>query len=173
IGIHDDFFQLGGHSLRALRLLAGVRVAFGVELPLRRLFEAPTVAGLAASIAAADKSAEPVPPLVPVPRQGPLPLSIDQHRLWFQAQDAPGDASSNLPFLARLTGPLEVAVLASSLAEIVRRHAILRTTYLTLGGSPCQVVAAGDGWSLPRVDLGRLGPRREDEGWRLARGEAQ
>src|SRR5207342_2561765 len=81
IGIHDDFFALGGHSLLAVQVASRIRDRLGVELPLRALFEAPTIAAIAARLPAADADA--LPPIVPVPRDQPLPLSLAQQRIWF------------------------------------------------------------------------------------------
>ena len=130
IGLDDDFFTLGGHSLLATQVISRVRETFGVELPLRSLFETPTVAGLALGIEAAlagSGRATP-PPSRAIERSGPLPLSFAQERLWFFDQLDPGSAAYNIPVAVRLSGALDSAVLAASLAEIVRRHETLRTS---------------------------------------------
>ena len=92
VGVHDNFFALGGHSLLATQVVSRLRGVFQVELPLRRLFEMPTVATLARSIETArqEESGLPAPPMLPVPREGDLPLSFAQQRLWFLDQFEPG-----------------------------------------------------------------------------------
>src|SRR5262249_49078442 len=124
VGAEGHFFELGGHSLLATRVMSRLRGAFGVELPLRDLFEAPAVAGLAARIEMARRSGavSSAPPLIPVPREGPLPLSFAQQRLWFIDQLEPGSSLYNIPVSLRVEGPLDASVLARCLGEIVRRH---------------------------------------------------
>ncbi|HYO14111.1 MAG TPA: amino acid adenylation domain-containing protein, partial [Thermoanaerobaculia bacterium] len=119
VGIHDDFFDLGGHSLLATRVASRVREDFGVELPLRALFEAPTVASLAARIE--EAGATELPPLVRVPRDADLPVSFAQERLWFLDQLEPGNASYNIWAALSLRGPLSVPALARALGEVVCR----------------------------------------------------
>ncbi|HEY2737137.1 MAG TPA: condensation domain-containing protein, partial [Thermoanaerobaculia bacterium] len=158
VGVHDDFFALGGHSLLATRLVSRMRGPLGVELPLRRLFEAPTVSELAQaveSVRRAGRSLE-APPLRRVPRTAGLPLSFSQERLWLVDQIDPGSLVYNLPLAARLTGALDLPALERSLGEVVRRHEALRTSFPTRDGSPVQEIAPFAGFVLPWVDLGAL-----------------
>ncbi|MCC6858504.1 MAG: amino acid adenylation domain-containing protein [Bryobacterales bacterium] len=139
VGIHDTFFELGGHSLLATRLVSRVREALGVELPLRTVFETPTVAGLARSIEGTARAQ--LPPIEPVDRSAPLPLSFAQQRLWFLDQLEPGSAAYNIPAAARLRGWLDAERLQAAVNEIVRRHESLRTTFQEMDGDPVQVIA--------------------------------
>src|SRR5205085_4038458 len=112
VSVHDDFFALGGHSLLATQVIARVRAVFQVELPLRSLFETPTIAGMASQIErmrfnALDRSLL----LQPVPRDGRLPLSFAQRRLWFLHQLAPDSPVYNIPTAIHVIGPLDVDVL--------------------------------------------------------------
>jgi amino acid adenylation domain-containing protein/non-ribosomal peptide synthase protein (TIGR01720 family) len=164
VGVEDNFFELGGHSLLATQVLSRLRTAFQVELPLRALFEAPTVAGLAQSIEAARQAEQGLsaPPLGPVPRAGALPLSFAQQRLWFLDQLVPDNPFYNMPSAVRLQGQLDVAALVQSLNEVVRRHEALRTTFATVEGQPVQVIAPTLTVPLPVVDLSEL-PEAERE----------
>ncbi|HEX7239937.1 MAG TPA: amino acid adenylation domain-containing protein, partial [Longimicrobiaceae bacterium] len=175
VGAHAHFFDLGGHSLLATRVVSRVRGAFGVELPLRALFEAPTVAGLAARVEGLlrDGGEGEAPPLVPVPRDGPLPLSFAQQRLWFIDRLEPGSPAYNMPFPLRLRGALDARALERSLAEVVRRHEALRTRFDAVGGEPVQVVDPAGPVALPLRDLrGLPEPARAAEVRRLAAEEA-
>jgi amino acid adenylation domain-containing protein len=157
LGVHDEFFGLGGHSLLATRVVSRVREVFGVELPLRVLFEGPTVAEMARAVEDERRRELPVlPPVVPIDRTEPPPLSFAQERLWFLDQLRPGEISYNLPFALRLRGALDVDALERSLGEIVRRHDALRTVFREQGGTPLQVVAPFGGFRLTRKDLGHL-----------------
>ncbi|HEU4883295.1 MAG TPA: amino acid adenylation domain-containing protein, partial [Longimicrobium sp.] len=158
VGVEQSFFELGGHSLLATRVVSRVRELFGVELPLRTLFEGPTVAELAVRVEETRRAGVPVlPPVVPVERTGALPLSFAQERLWFIDRLEPGGAVYNMSAALRLTGALDQAALERALGEIVRRHEALRTVFAEADGSPVQVVAAFGGFVLPVEDLSALG----------------
>ncbi len=170
----DNFFELGGHSLLATQVISRVREAFGVEVPLKALFEAPTVVGLAGRIEALRSTgAAPVLPMVPVERDGPLPLSFAQQRLWVVDRIDPGSAAYNMPYPLRLRGVLELPVLRASLDALVRRHESLRTTFSEEGGRPVQVVHPAAPVPLPMVDLRGLPEEaRQPEAKRLSGAEA-
>jgi len=173
IGVGESFFDLGGHSLSAIQAASRIRKAFDVELPLRTLFEEPTVAALARRIDALQTQDEPqAPPLVPVSRTGPLPLSFAQQRLWFLDQLDPGSAAYNVPSAVRLAGNLNVGALEAALSEIVSRHEALRTVFERgADGMPMQVVRPAEPVGLPVIDLSRLG-EESPEARRLALAEA-
>ncbi|HEX8272004.1 MAG TPA: non-ribosomal peptide synthase/polyketide synthase, partial [Longimicrobiaceae bacterium] len=174
VGAADDFFALGGHSLLGTRVVSRVRDALGVELPLRALFEAPTLAGLAERIEALRSGgSEAAPPIVRVPRDRPLPLSFAQQRLWFIDRLEPGSAAYNMPYALRLRGRFDPALLGRCLTEVARRHETLRTVFATAGEEPVQRVQDAAPARVPVADLRRLaaGPR-EAELLRLAAAEA-
>ncbi|HVK93232.1 MAG TPA: amino acid adenylation domain-containing protein, partial [Noviherbaspirillum sp.] len=132
IGIHDDFFSLGGHSLLATRLMSKVRASFHVDLPVRALFDAPTIAALAQRIAQAQQQDAPPAPLIPLAdRTGMLPLSFAQQRLWFIHEHMDGQETTyNMPIALRLDGPVSVAALRGAFDALLMRHDILRTTFV-------------------------------------------
>ncbi|HEX8272300.1 MAG TPA: amino acid adenylation domain-containing protein, partial [Longimicrobiaceae bacterium] len=151
VGVGESFFELGGHSLLATRVVSRIREAFGVELPLRALFEAPTLERLAARVEAqlAGGPGAAPPPLVPVERTGRLPLSFAQERLWFLEQLSPGGHVYTIPGALRLEGPLDAGALEATLGEIVRRHEALRTRFPSDGGRPWQEVLPPEPFRLP------------------------
>jgi len=175
VGAQDDFFALGGHSLLATRVMARLRTAGGVALPVRALFEAPTLEALAARVeqenATTPEDIE-LPPIVPEPRGEPLPASFAQERIWFLDRLLPGLPTYNLPLALELAGPLgdrQAAALAATLGEIVRRHEALRTVFPEVAGRPVQKILPPAPFVLPLVDLQALPPsRRVAEAERLA-----
>jgi amino acid adenylation domain-containing protein/FkbM family methyltransferase len=165
VGATDDFFELGGHSLLATQVVSRVRESFGVELPLRKFFERPTVEALSAEIEALMQESQgvpTVPPLRPVPRAWGMPLSFAQQRLWFLNQLEPDSPFYNVTTAVRITGALDVAALEQTFNEIVRRHETLRTTFASVGGQPVQVIAPRMVLELPVLSLEQL-PEAERE----------
>ncbi|MFZ4471104.1 MAG: condensation domain-containing protein, partial [Pirellula sp.] len=157
IGIHDNFFALGGHSLLATRVIAGISSTFQVELPLRKLFEAPTIAELATEIETlrsgrliANSTA-----FMRVDREqiDRLPLSFAQQRLWFLEQMEGELTAYNMPYRWKLRGSLDVEALRRALEEIVRRHEPLRTTFAILDDAPVQVIQPSERFELLVEDL--------------------
>ncbi|RKI44633.1 acyltransferase domain-containing protein, partial [Corallococcus sp. AB049A] len=177
VGRNDDFLEIGGNSLTAAQLLNQVRDAFGVNLPLAALFEAPTVAGIAERLAplllqAPQASVSVELPLVPLARTGELPLSFVQERVWRLEQHRPGLSAYNIPFVLRLEGDVNADVLERGIQEIVQRHEALRTTYDAVDGRPVQRFHARMHVPLTRVELRGPMETREPEALRLAREDA-
>ncbi len=156
VGVTESFFELGGHSLTATRVASRLRASFGVELPVRALFEAPTAATLArrlASEAAGERPAPPIEPDADVAPEAPRPLSFAQERLWFLDRLHPGSALYNLPAALELRGEPSVQALERAFDELVRRHATLRTRCVVDRGRPAQVIERSGRRPLPMVDL--------------------
>jgi amino acid adenylation domain-containing protein len=176
IGIHDDFFALGGHSLLATRIVARVAAALRTELPLRALFEAPTVAELAERAEAVRRTTPETdaPSIVPAPRGGELPLSFAQELMSFLTALSPDRSLYNISRAVRLTGALNVRALHRALGAIVSRHEVLRTVVASSDGRVHQRVGPSAPPELPVTDL-RSWPadEREAVARRLADEEAQ
>ncbi len=171
VGTEDDFFQIGGHSLLATQVISRVRRTLNIELPLRTLFEKPTVASLASEVERVRRgSARPIPRIVPVSREQALPLSFAQQRLWVLDQLEPNNPLYNIPRALRMKGKLNVEALRRALNEIVRRHESQRSTFAIHQGQPVQVISPALVMEMPVVDLNAGG---EDEARRLAGEEAQ
>jgi amino acid adenylation domain-containing protein/FkbM family methyltransferase len=176
VGRTANFFDLGGHSLLATQLISRVRGVFNVELPLRILFECPTVAQLGEAIENLIKVGDGIviPRVERVVQEGEMPLSFAQQRLWFLDQLEPNSAAYNCPGAVRMTGALDIGVLEKTLSEIVRRHEVLRTSFPTSRGNAVQVIWPAEPRQIPIVDLTALGEdEREAVAQHLAREEAQ
>ncbi|MEH1827041.1 MAG: amino acid adenylation domain-containing protein [Nostoc sp.] len=164
VGRHDNFFELGGHSLLATQLISRVRSSLKVELPLRSLFAAPTIAELSHNIQQLQQQDLELaaPPILRRPENAEIPLSYAQQRLWFLDQFEPNSASYNIPFGLRLVGTLNVVALEQSLVEIIHRHEALRTNFITVDGQAAQIIQTQPNWTLTVVDLQYL-PWSEQE----------
>lgn len=155
VGIDDDFFELGGDSLKAAMLTARIHEETGVEVTVADIFTKPTAAALAQYLknAAKDRSLS----IKPARGEAPIPLSFQQERYWRYEQNMPGFPFYSLPFTLYLSVELDLAALRQSVAEMARRHEVLRTTFKEKGGRPVQVIAPGPNLSIPLVDMSHLG----------------
>ncbi|MET0402407.1 MAG: amino acid adenylation domain-containing protein, partial [Cystobacter sp.] len=169
----DSFFELGGHSLLATQLVSRVRSSFEVDLPLRSVFDAPTLEALARRVeSSASRTVGRAPPPLVARNAVEVPLSFAQQRLWFLDQLQPGSVAYNIPYAVRLTGTLDVSALERGMSEILRRHEVLRTTFATVEGQPVARVEAELRLPLGWVDLSTLPEgAREDEVQRQAKRE--
>ncbi|BAY08321.1 non-ribosomal peptide synthetase [Calothrix sp. NIES-2098] len=174
IGIHDNFFALGGHSFLAMQVISRLRQAYQIELPLNCVFEAPTVAELEKLIASyRQKDVEHIVPVIaPVsPEQTEFPLSFAQARLWYLDQLVGKNAAYNMPLAVQLVGNLNINALECSIREIVQRHASLRTHFQVVNGLTVQAIAPTATITLPVVNL-QNSPDPENQIQQLAKIEA-
>ena len=175
VSIHDNFFELGGHSLLATQLVSRLRIAFGIEIPLRTIFASPTVAQLDQTLTQLRTSGSglSLPPIQPTKERTQLPLSWAQERLWFINQLEGSSATYNIPGAVRITGSLDIEALEQALSEIVRRHEVLRTSFQKVNGIPVQIVHPEATMNIQVVDLQPLlDSERETHLQQLAQAEA-
>jgi amino acid adenylation domain-containing protein len=175
VSVEATFFDLGGHSLLATQVVSRLRTAFKIEIPLRALFERPTVRKLARQIEEWKGTGGGLnaPPIERVERREDLPLSYAQQRLWFLEQMEPGSGIYNIPGALVLSGDLNVAALEQTITEIFRRHEVLRTTFRSQNGRPAQLIEETRGSiTLPLTDLGEVAEGREATIDHLVREEA-
>ncbi|MBD2252590.1 non-ribosomal peptide synthetase [Nostoc parmelioides] len=171
VGIEDNFFDLGGHSLLATRLISQVRQVFGVELPLRHLFESPIIADLARTI---TESHHEINPILPIPRTGNLPLSFAQQRFWILSQLEPDSPFYNIPLAVQIRGNIDLDSLQCSFAEVVQRQEILRSHFLNVDGQPVLRIADVCDVQIPVIDLQGLPEfEQQQQVQELARTQAQ
>ncbi len=180
VGLHDDFFEMGGNSISAALAANRLQEELGAGVPVVAFFEAPTPAALAAWLLRSGTAHEAEETASgPIPADdwrhgGTAPASFAQERLWFLDQLEPGTATYNIPTAVRLTGALDPAALRLALEEIARRHATLRTTFTSVDGQPFQVIAPALPFALPAVELTGLPPaEREAEARKAALAEAR
>jgi amino acid adenylation domain-containing protein len=176
IGVHDNFFELGGQSLLATQIVSRVSDVFQIELPLRQLFETPTVAGMAEVIDHSQRGALTIPAVEPahINQMDSAPLSFSQERMWFINQLNPDDAAYNVAAALRFKGSLNKEALIKTMDELVRRHAALRTTFHLLAGKPVQSVAPTGSADWTLEDLRNISEeQREAQAIRLLNETAQ
>ena len=164
IGIHDDFFDLGGHSLLVIRAVSRIRDVFGVDITFQTLFENPTIAGLAQVLTLAQGAGT----IVRITRRqpsGPAPLSFAQEQLWFLDHLAPGSPVYNMGDIVDFHGKYNAEAMHRAIRELVRRHEILRTTFSHSGGQPAQILVPEMDLPLAELDLSSLSEQERERAW--------
>ena len=168
--VHDNFFARGGHSLLATQLISRIQATLHIELPLRSLFDTPTIAGLARCVEQALRGNQEMkqPPLLPIERTGAFPLSFVQQRLWFLDQLEPESTAYLIPKAYRLHGSIDRHALEKSLQALIARHESLRTTIQEYNGQPFQNIQQVLHTLLPLIDMSGLDQKvRRDEAYKL------
>ncbi|NET66088.1 MAG: amino acid adenylation domain-containing protein [Moorea sp. SIO1G6] len=155
VGIHDNFFELGGHSLLATQLISQLRVTFNREIPLRQVFESPTIALISPKLTQllTTENQLSLPLIQPRTDSEQLPLSSAQKRLWFLNQLEGISVTYNIPAAFRITGNLIINALEQALSEIISRHEVIRTSFSTINGTPTQVIHPDSTININVVDL--------------------
>ncbi|MBW8877601.1 MAG: amino acid adenylation domain-containing protein, partial [Acidobacteria bacterium] len=173
VGIEDNFFDLGGHSLLATQVVSRVRSALGVEVPLRTIFECPTIEGLSARLPEVNEGLV-LPAIEALARRERFALSFAQQRLWFIDRLEGDSTQYNIPVAVRVKGDLDAEAFARSLSTLVERHESLRTVFQEIDGEVFQVIREDAGFRLAARDLSGLElDEREREVRRLALEDAR
>ena len=149
VSVNANFFELGGHSLLATQVMSRLREHFDIELPLRTLFEQPSIEQLAAVVASSTAQSL-LPPITPVDHAQPLPLSFNQQRLWFIQQMEPASSAYNMPVALRIRGALDANALEQAFRQLIERHAVLRTRFISIDDTPYQQIDSNTHWTLTR-----------------------
>ena len=165
IGIHDDFFDLGGHSLLVIRAVSQIRDLFTIDLSPRTFFANPTISGLARALGEAQDSGGNVQRIDRRTQRGPCPLSFAQERIWFLDQLVPGSPAYNIVDVIRFEEVLDTNAMKRAINELVRRHESLRTNFHITDGALVQVVNPVIEMSLPQIDLRALSEREQEHEW--------
>ncbi|MCC5667069.1 amino acid adenylation domain-containing protein [Nostoc sp. CHAB 5784] len=165
VGIDDNFFNLGGHSLFATRVVSQIRQVFSVELPLRHLFETPILANLALVIdqMRQSQSLSVAPAILPIQRTGNLPLSFAQQRFWVLSQLEPDSPFYNIPLAVEIQGDIDLGILQRSFDEMVQRQEILRTTFQSVDGQPVLRIADFCQINILAIDLQALAANEQQQ----------
>src|SRR5579871_821401 len=165
-GVQDDFFNLGGHSLPAIKVLSRIRDVFGVEVPAQTIFEYPTIAALGAVISEARSASGGIRNILPRSGSGPCVLSFAQERLWFLNQLAPGSPVYNVADAIAFEGLCGASAMRHALEELVRRHEILRTSFFLGEGRPMQTAAGTVEVAFREIDLGSRDDEERERAWK-------
>ncbi|WP_414526626.1 amino acid adenylation domain-containing protein [Nodularia chucula] len=174
VGITDNFFNLGGHSLLVIRLVSQIQQVFGVDISLRQIFENPTIAELATLIDSSRLNTSPSYSITVRESTDKILLSFAQQRLWMLAQIEPENPSYNVAAALRLSGDVNVDVLTQSLQEIIQRHEVLRTSFINVDGQGIAVIATEINIDIPVIDLSFLPPSQQQQlVQQMAREESQ
>lgn len=168
IGIHDDVFDLGAHSLMAIRAVSRIRAEFEAELQIQTIFANPTVAALAKVLMASSTVREDIPRIGPRRETGPCALSFAQEQLWFLHRLAPESPVYHVVDVIRFDGRYDAVALRKAVEELVRRHEILRTVFEDGPGQPVQIVLPAADVDLRELDLRSWPEAEREEAWRLA-----
>ncbi|MEH2206140.1 MAG: amino acid adenylation domain-containing protein [Nostoc sp.] len=161
LGVNDNFFELGGHSLFATQVISRINKSFEIELPLRRLFELPTVTKIAQIIEDKQLITQSIPPFERVSREIELPLSFAQKRLWFLDQLASETSTYNMSSAVYLNGHLDIHILEQSFKELLRRQELLRTTFGKFNGVSVQIITPSVSICLPIIDLNEISEEKQ------------
>jgi len=150
VGINDNFFAIGGHSLLAIRLISALRKELGVEVSIQAIFDHPTVGTLSVHLQELERGVA-IPQIIAGPRPERIPLSYGQERLWFIHQ-LQGSVQYHVPVVLRLGGAIDIAALSYALCEVVNRHEVLRTVVQEEDGVAYQRVLEKNSWRLEIVE---------------------